>query len=197
MHSTRSAAFPSPCSPIRALAVSSLLLALCSAISTGCSTAQRQGERPSEKDKDAASTPAQASPEDATRAQLAEFKAALMTLTNRLDSMETRMGTLSDRVAGSQHSMDMLMANRKALPAPVAAHPSQGTGAEPQVAVADNDPEAGFVADAAIQEYRKGSILLEAQKYPEAILEFSSFVERYPDHPLAGSAQFGIGKSYF
>jgi tol-pal system protein YbgF len=116
---------------------------------------------------------------------------------NRLDSMETRMGSLSDKVTGTQLSVDNLMANRKALPTPVAAHPSEGAGTEPESAMAADDPEAGFVSDSAIQEYRKAAILLEARKYPEAVLAFSGFVEKYPDHPLAGSAQYSVGEAYF
>lgn len=125
------------------------------------------------------------------------MQAALNSMTSRLDSIETRMGSLNDKVIGSQNSLEMLMSNRKALASPVRSHPSDDAGTDTPVRAADSDPEAGFVADSAIQEYRKGAILLEAQKYPEALLVFSSFVERYPDHPLAGSAQYNIGKSYF
>jgi TolA-binding protein len=181
-----------------------LSTALFAGVISGCSTAKRQSdaEASQETAKEAAKeplSPAEVAKEEANaaRAQVAELKAALSSMTSRLDSIETRMGSLNDKVAGTQNSMEMLLANRKALPSAVSSHPSEGAGTDSPVPVADNDPEAGFVADAAIQEYRKGSILLEAQKYPEAILAFSSFVERYPDHPLAGSAQFGIGKSYF
>jgi tetratricopeptide (TPR) repeat protein len=40
-------------------------------------------------------------------------------------------------------------------------------------------------------------ILFKAKKFPESMLAFSSFIERYADHPLAGSAQFYVGECYY
>jgi tol-pal system protein YbgF len=40
-------------------------------------------------------------------------------------------------------------------------------------------------------------ILFQSRNYPDATLEFSAFVDQYPDHPLAGSAQYYLGESYF
>lgn len=153
----------------------------------GCASAPHAAEPPT----------AAAPPVEKESSTEADLRAQLATITSRLDSIETRMGSLNDKVIGTQGSLDMLMANKKAFPTPVLPHPSEGAGTEPPSTQADNDPEAGFVADTAIQDYRKGSILLEAGKYSEAILAFTSFVEHYPDHPLAGSAQFGIGEAYF
>lgn len=163
---------------------------------SGCSTAKKQPEAGASQEaaKESIDAPEDA---DSARTQITELKAALSSMTSRLDSIETRMGSLNDKVAGTQNNLEMLLANRKALATPVRSHPSEGAGTDSPAPPAENDPDAGFVADAAIQDYRNGSILLEAQKYPEAILAFSSFVERYPDHPLAGSAQYGIGKAYF
>jgi TolA-binding protein len=155
----------------------------------GCASAPHQPP--------AAAPVAKADDAEAARAQLAEIRAMMTSLNNRLDSIETRMGTLNDKITGTQNSIENIMANRKAFPAPVGAHPSEGAGTEPKVEAAADDPEAGFVSDTAIQDYRKASILCEARKYPEAVLAFSNFVEKYPDHPLAGSAQYGIGSAYF
>lgn len=181
----------------RAWVVSSLLVAACGGLISGCASAERQAEgqaeRLAEKSDSKESKP---EAEANAQAQLAEIRTMMTQLGNRLDSIETRMGSLSDKVASAQSSVETLMANRKALSAPVASHPSNGAGTEPESSTADNDPEAGFLSDAAIQEYRKGSILLDAHKYPEAVLAFSTFVDRYPDHPLAGSAQYGIGAAY-
>jgi tol-pal system protein YbgF len=54
----------------------------------------------------------------------------------------------------------------------------------------------GYTNDEAIQNYRQALLLYKAQKYPEAVLAFSTFVERYADHPLAGNAQYYVGSSY-
>ena len=60
-----------------------------------------------------------------------------------------------------------------------------------------SDPRTGFSHGPAIQSYRDAKLFFEAEKYPEAILEFSSFVKEYPDHTLASGAQYYIGESYF
>ena len=75
-------------------------------------------------------------------------------------------------------------------------HPTQGTGTQIQIMPAASDPEGGFVNDEAIHNYRRAMILFEALKYPEAILAFSGFLEKYPDHPLAGSSQYYVAAAY-
>lgn len=59
-----------------------------------------------------------------------------------------------------------------------------------------SDPEAGFINDAAVKDFRAAKVLFDAKKHTEAVLAFSNFLEKYPDHALAGSAQFYIGVSY-
>lgn len=158
-----------------------ILVISCSAALTGCASAPKDPQGDS----------------DTMHSQLADLHQMMTNQAARLEALETRIGSLADKVSATQSSVDNLMANRKALPAPVVSHPSDGAGTEPAETLASNDPEAGFVSDRAIQDFRKGQILLDARKYPEAALAFSAFVEKYPDHPLAGSAQFEIGESYF
>src|SRR6185437_5013889 len=67
---------------------------------------------------------------------------------------------------------------------PVSAAPLAGAGA-------------GFVDNDAVHQYRKAAILLETQRYADAITAFSAFLGSYPDSPLAGSAQFHIGEAYY
>jgi len=40
-------------------------------------------------------------------------------------------------------------------------------------------------------------LLLDAGKFPEANLEFTSFIHTYSTHPFAGGAQFYIAESYY
>ncbi len=54
----------------------------------------------------------------------------------------------------------------------------------------------GFIDDAAVQHFRQAMLLYRGEKTPEAMLEFAAFVEKYPDHTLAGSAQFYLGDGY-
>lgn len=53
------------------------------------------------------------------------------------------------------------------------------------------------VNEDAVLTFRKGYALYQTAKYPEAILEWTRFQKDYPDHILAGSAQFYLGDSYF
>ena len=79
----------------------------------------------------------------------------------------------------------------------VPTHPGDRIGTPVPVREEPGDPEMGFTNDSTIQEFRSAIILHKAGKYPEAVLAFSAFVENYPDHPLAGTAQFYVGDSYF
>jgi TolA-binding protein len=133
---------------------------------------------------------------DATHAQMLEMRTLLTQMGQRMEAMETRLGSVGDRLNATQTSLDNLLANTKAVPSAVNAHPSHGVGTTPIIPTAPSDPEAGFANDDAAQGFRKASILLAAQKYPEAVLAFSAFLEKFPDHALAGSAQYYVGESY-
>jgi len=53
------------------------------------------------------------------------------------------------------------------------------------------------VNEDAIHSFRKAYALYQSAKYPESILEWTQFLKDYPDHVLAGSAQYYLGDSYF
>lgn len=133
----------------------------------------------------------------ALREQLSDMRAALTASQARIESLETKLGALGERVSSTQNGIDNLLANHKALPVGVSPPLSGEAGVPPEAPPAESDPEAGFAADSAIQAYRKGAIFHAAGKFPEAVLAFSAFLERHPDHPLAGSAQYYVGDSYF
>jgi TolA-binding protein len=115
----------------------------------------------------------------------------------RIDSLETKLATLGDRLLSTQGSVDQLLANTKASPSAVHEHPAQAAGAAAGAPASPRDPEAGFATDEAIQAFRKASISWQAAKFADAVLGFSRFLERYPDHPLAGTAQYYVGNAYF
>jgi TolA-binding protein len=75
-------------------------------------------------------------------------------------------------------------------------HPSDASGEPIHIKPAAKDPENGFTQDEAIQNFRQAMILYQGQKYPESVLAFSKFLEKYADHPFAGSAQFYVAESY-
>lgn len=112
-------------------------------------------------------------------------------LNHRVEDLETRISALNDKV----NSKALIDTSLK--PVTVEGHPAADIGTEIEATSAKNDPDSGFIHDGAILTYRKCMILFTTQRYPESVLAFSAFVEKYPDHPLAGAAQYYIGESYY
>lgn len=141
-------------------------------------------------------TPAKSAPADAEiKAKLAEVETLLRELSSRFDTIDVKVAGLNEKVNATRVSLDNLMHTRSVKTESVQDTVDAGRGAP--VEKNRSDREGGFVKDAAMRAYRDGLILFEAEKYPEAILEFSGFLKEFPDHPLAGSAQFYVGDAYF
>lgn len=112
--------------------------------------------------------------------------------------LQKRLQGLESHVVELQSQLDAKFeAKAKKDVQAVVPHPATGAGTAVAPAALPGDPEAGFANDEAIQAYRKAMVLFQAQKFPESILGFSSFLEGHPDHALAGSAQFYLGEAYF
>jgi TolA-binding protein len=73
-----------------------------------------------------------------------------------------------------------------ATPAPPGAPPAPAT-----------TPPAGPGTPSAEETYQAASADLSRGRYPLAVQGFREFLRRYPDSPLADSAQYGIGEAYF
>jgi TolA-binding protein len=134
---------------------------------------------------------------ESLRTEVTELHGALARSQARVDSLETRLGTVSERMNGLQSGIGNLLANHKAIGTPVIPPPASTVGARPQSETAASDPESGFTNDEAVQSYRKAATLHGAGRYSDAMLAFTGFLEKYPDHALAGSAQFYVGDCYF
>ena len=126
-----------------------------------------------------------------------EVTALLQTLNSRLDSMESKIGSLNDRVEVIAFQKEVeSRAKVKKTPIPPAAA-VETVGEPATVSLGDDDPQAGFIQDVAVIAFREGAVALAASRYDEAIIKFSSIVEKYAEHALAGSAQYYVGESYF
>lgn len=143
-------------------------------------------------------------PQEPTKAQAVEPTSpaenprnTMIGMSARLDALESKMSAMNDKLDATRVSLDNFLAAHqpKATGTPMVAADTVGTSVA--TAPVSNDSEAGFVNDDAVQQYRKAEVLLDTQKYADALLAFSSFLEKYPDHPLAGSAQFHVGEAYF
>lgn len=156
-------------------------------------------------------------PEDTTPPPAADAAAAsqasapsanddrLKELEKKIEGLESKLKTVDLQVAGLNTKMTSTLTAKEAeraahSPHPgkmIHTHPADLAGMPVQTKNAPGDPSAGFRTDSAIQSYRNAMILFEGEKYPEAGLAFSSFLKNFADHPLAGSAQFHVGESYF
>jgi TolA-binding protein len=153
---------------------------------------------------------------DSSHSDSAEIRRLFSELNGRLQSLEEKISLLDDkldsaktsgktlRAPSSEHSAKLShrpspqTAKPPELPQPtgVIQHPSSSFGSDVEVSTASRDPESGFVNDEAVKLFRKAMIFFQGQKYPESVLTFSDFLEKFPDHALAGSAQYYVGESY-
>lgn len=122
-------------------------------------------------------------------------------LNGRIQILETKLVGINDKVEATRHTLEKRgLENPNGDPkddsTEVITHPSSNTGAALETTPSRHDPELGFVNDLGVQGFRKGMILFQGQKYQDSVLAFTSFLEKYPDHPLAGAAQFYIGEAY-
>jgi tol-pal system protein YbgF len=127
--------------------------------------------------------------------QVEGLSETLTTLTGRVDELGTRLEALSRQVraAGPPPAGATPAAPR---PPAAAATPGAAPPATPPgpVAAVPARPSAGAlqpqdIYQAAYIDFSKGS-------YSLAIAGFREFLRRYPDHDLAGSAQYWIGEAY-
>jgi TolA-binding protein len=168
---------------IRKALFSQLLVASCASAllaTSACSSAGKKSDGGTE------ANPEHQKEIAALQGRIQELEAQLKTTNDKLDAMKLMMETANPS----------LKAPEPPTPTGILGHPADGVGARVEPTPSRKDPEGSFVRDQAVQTYRQAITLMESQKYPEAVLAFSGFLERHPDHPLAGAAQYHIGKCY-
>ena len=129
--------------------------------------------------------------------QVDSLSETLTTLTGRVDELSTRLDTLTRQPrTGQAPLMSGSAAPRSpsAAPSGTAAPASPTTAVPGPVAAVPPRPSAASlqpqdIYQAAYIDFSKGS-------YSLAIAGFREFLRRYPDHELAGSAQYWIGEAY-
>lgn len=132
-----------------------------------------------------------------TAQEYKKLQTQITQLNARLASIENRLGSVTENLNTTRTHLENLVANQKAKPAPVVSHSAERGGSHAESPAVGTDPHAGFSDDAATRTYRRSMILFKAQRYRDSAASFSDFLEKYPDHPLAGTAQFYVGESYF
>ena len=124
-------------------------------------------------------------------------------LNQRIHELELKILTLNDKLdlnlkqrAPAQTSKESRTQSQIMTTNSLAAIQDEA-GEPPKPSKKKTDPEYGFSDDTSIRSYRQAMIYFQARKFPEAILELTQFIGQYPDHILAGSAQYYCGESYY
>ncbi|HKA62466.1 MAG TPA: tetratricopeptide repeat protein [Methylomirabilota bacterium] len=144
-----------------------------------------------------------------TREQSAETNKQLSALNSRLDALSQDVARVSARIDDLSQRVDTLARQSAPSGAPApsgGAAPSGGSGAIPPPARTGAGP-APAPSVAAIPPARAGASAEESYQaayldfskglYPLAVSGFRDFLRRFPDSPLADSAQYWIGEAYF
>lgn len=100
--------------------------------------------------------------------------------------METRLGETEEAVRGLRASLDGIsreLVRRAATQPPAPAKPAE--------------PERPARPGPAEQVYAAALASFRAREHGQAVIEFTDFIARYPQHPLAANAQFWIGEAYY
>lgn len=155
-----------------------------------------EGEDSEEEDPDSAAAPKKEAKADPKPDENKKVSMDAADLNTRVASLEARLAGLSDKINSTRSELDQWLNLQKNKPTRVVTHPADAGGSQVHSAPALRDPSAGFTEDAAVQSYRKGILLLKSERYSDSVLAFSNFLEKFPDHPLAGMAQYYIGESY-
>jgi tol-pal system protein YbgF len=136
----------------------------------------------------------------ALRRQIDGLNDTLTTLTSRVDELGTRLDTMNRQLRGPAPAAGAAPTTPRPPAASTPGAPPSSTPAAPgtapsgPVAAVPPRPTTGAlqpqdIYQAAYIDFSKGS-------YSLAIAGFREFLRRYPDHELAGSAQYWIGEAY-
>jgi TolA-binding protein len=119
--------------------------------------------------------------------RLEGLSTGLTSLAGRLDDLNTRTETLGRQMRGATAvPAPVPPTARPTAPAPAPAPVEPTPGSRPST----NALQPQDIYQAAYIDFSKGS-------YPLAVAGFREFLRRYPDHPLAGAAQYWIGEAHF
>jgi tol-pal system protein YbgF len=130
------------------------------------------------------------------RSELGKMRGQIEVLNNGIDTAQKRQQDF-------YVDLDTRLRRLESAPAPaigavapdsVATVPSSAPGVKPGAVSA---PPPGAAGGAEMRAYEAAQNLRRIGNYQGAILAFQSFIKQYPKSPLASSAQYWIGDSFF
>jgi len=180
----------------RALILSRLChLAAIAALVTSCSGRRADMETsgvPEEENKDK---------------KIENMTSALSRAQNRIEELDAKLSALSDKVETTRVLLDNVAGNKPIKTETVGAARADATNDEDEDEKAPESPKASakaahgekpsFRMDTATNEFAKALALFKAGKYSDAELGFNHITEKFPEHVVAGSAQYYAGESYY
>ena len=133
-----------------------------------------------------------------TREQNAETSKQLTALRTRLDSISQDLARISARLDDLSQRVETVgrppvpSGGGSAVPPPARSGAAPGSG--PAVAAVPAPARTGATAE---ESYQAAYLDFSKGLYPLAVSGFRDFLRRFPDSPLADSAQYWIGEAYF
>lgn len=147
-------------------------------LATGCGARKVQGDRPAELD-----------PKDQ---KIENLTAALSRAQSRIEELDAKVSSLDDKMESQKVTIENLSGNNAIKTQAV------GSAAQARAEIAEAGKETiSLQIDEAATEFGKAMQLFKSGKYADAELAFNRLTEKFPEHILAGSAQFYAGESYF
>lgn len=119
--------------------------------------------------------------------QLAKASQGEKTAEQQVARVEARLGETEEAVRGLRASLDGL--SRELVRQATALAPPREKPVEPERPLARSGPAENLYT-AALASFR-------AREHGQAVLEFTDFIARYPQHPLVANAQFWIAEAYY
>jgi TolA-binding protein len=147
-------------------------------------------------------------PTPAVSPTLSESEKVLVPLVERLQSFETKTNSLSIRLEEIQTRLEQktqalfshleeIQARLERIKAEVPPPLTDRLDSTLTKSPVTHDHETHFDQGDETETFQKGLMFFKTEKFSEAILTLSEFVEKNKNHILAGPAQFYVGESYF
>jgi TolA-binding protein len=159
----------------------------------GCSGRKVEADQPAE------------APKDSKEQRMESLASSLSRTQSRLEEMDAKLSALADKVEAMRLTVDNVAGNKPLKTQAVGSaaagvsdlgeeKPAKSTGKKGKAAV---PTVAGGASDPAVGEFEKAMRLFRSGNYTDAEMAFTHVAESFPEHILAGSAQFYGGESYF
>lgn len=178
-----------------------LMISVAAFTAWGCSGRKVDMDTGSAATSHETATDAQKDPKDL---KIETLTTSLSRAQTRIEELDAKVSALSDKVEATRIAVDNV-AGAKPMRTEAVGSAKTDVGIAREAAEAEKLAAKARVADSkelttmdsAITEFNKAMALFKNAKYADAELAFNHFTERYPEHVLAGSAQYYAGESYF